>query len=298
MKTERRHELQTNALADFIGKNLEKTQGRGKTILALVVLTIAVLFAAKFLVENQAAQSQVGWNQFFLAFGQRDPAALEIVAKGNVGTTAGVWAQLAEADLKLAEGIGDLYTNRDNAKTNLQLAEEKYKAVDLTATEQLLRTRAWFGLGQAYESMSQVEKAKEYYGKLTDNAPKSALGKEAARRLAALEDPDTEKWYNWFANQTPRPSIIPGAPGADFPGNLPFDLEGLPDRPDLSVPDFSSAPGAGTDPAEAEPEAGPELNSPTSDTPESDAPTSDTPTSDTPESETPADVSPEPDAPE
>lgn len=224
MKTDRRHELQTNVLADWIGKHMQQSQGYSKTILAVILLVAAAVIAGTFLAKDQAARSQASWNQFFQAFGERDPDALGIVAAANQGTPASVWAHLAEADLKLAEGIGDLYTNRDNAKKNLTEAEANYRAVDSAATEKILRERAWFGLGQTYESLAEVDKAKEFYGKVVSSSPTSGLAKEAQRRVDMLNDPSTAKWYNWFANQTPKPPAIPGMPdGLGLP-NLPSDL--------------------------------------------------------------------------
>ncbi len=264
MKTDRRHELQTNVLADWIGKHLQQVQGYSKTILAVILLVIAAAIAGTFLAQNQSAQSQASWNQFFQAFGERDPEALEIVAATNQGTTAGLWARLAEADLKLAEGIGDLYTNRDNAKQNLAEAERNYLAVDLPGTSTLLRERAWFGLGQVYESLAELDKAKQYYGKLVSSSPESALGKEAKLRSDALSDPSMAKWYNWFANQTPRPPAIPGMSGGFGLPNDPRELDRISDRPDLSFPEFPPAnpqPEA-TAPADDSAVPGPDLNSP------------------------------------
>jgi tetratricopeptide (TPR) repeat protein len=258
MKTDRRHELQTNVLADWLGKHLQQLQGYSKTILAVILLVVAAAIAGTFLAQGQSARSQTSWNQFFQAFGERDPEALEVVASKNQGTVAAVWARLAEADLKLAEGIGDLYTNRDNAKKNLAEAERNYLAVDRAASEKLLRERAWFGLGQVYESLSELDKAKQYYGKLISSSPTSALGKEAKRRSDALSDTSTEKWYNWFANQTPHPPAIPGMPGDLGRPNLPSDLENLPDRPNLSFPELAPVAPA---PAANSPEPEPELNS-------------------------------------
>ncbi|MCA9146342.1 MAG: hypothetical protein KDB05_26345 [Planctomycetales bacterium] len=259
MKTDRRHELQTNVLADWIGKHMQQSQGYSKTILAVILLVAAAVIAGTFLAKDQAARSQASWNQFFQAFGERDPDALGIVAAANQGTPASVWAHLAEADLKLAEGIGDLYTNRDNAKKNLTEAEANYRAVDSAATEKILRERAWFGLGQTYESLAEVDKAKEFYGKVVSSSPTSGLAKEAQRRVDMLNDPSTAKWYNWFANQTPKPPAIPGMPdGLGLP-NLPSDLGNLSDRPDLSLPGL---PAASPDPGATPPAAGPELNSP------------------------------------
>jgi tetratricopeptide (TPR) repeat protein len=256
--------LQTNVLADWIGKHLQQVQGYSKTILAVVLLVVAAAIAGTYLNQGQSARSQASWNQFFEAFGERDPEALEVVAAANQGTVAGVWARLAEADLKLAEGIGDLYTNRDNAKKNLAEAERNYLAVDQAATETLLRERAWFGLGQVYESTADLDKAKEYYGKLVSSSPTSALGKEAKHRSDALSDASMEKWSNWFANQTPRPPVIPGMSDELGMPNLPSDLGNLSDRPDLSFPTSpSTVPDSeATPPAANSTEPGPELNSP------------------------------------
>ncbi|MEX0819853.1 MAG: tetratricopeptide repeat protein [Pirellulaceae bacterium] len=265
MKTDRRHELQTNVLADWIGKHIEQSQGYAKTVLAVILLVAAAAIAGVFLTKDQAARSQASWSQFFQAFGERDPEALEVVASAHQGTTAGLWARLAQADLKLSEGIGDLYTNRDNAKKNLAEAERNYLTVAQAAKEKLLRERAWFGLGQVYESLAEVEKAKEFYGKLVSSSPTSALAKEAQQRTDALSDPSIAKWYNWFANQTPRPPAIPGGPG-DGLGlpNLPSDLGDLSDRPDLSLPGLPPVtPDSEATPLATDaPESGPELNSP------------------------------------
>ncbi len=306
MKTDRRHELQTNVLADWIGKHMQQSQGYAKTVLAVILLLAAVAIAGMFLAKDQAARAQVGWNQFFQAFSERDPEALEVVAATNQGTTAGFWAHLAEADLRLAEGIGDLYTNRENAKKNLAEAERNYLTVDAGASEKILRERAWFGLGQTYESLADIDKAKTYYGKLASSAPTSALGKEAKRRSDALSDATTAKWYNWFANQTPRPPTIPGAAGDFGLPNLPSDLGNLSDRPDLSLPGLPPA-SSGAVPNAAPPEPGPELNSPApkaapaaTATPETKADEAAAPTKepDTPTpSETPAEANPSEPAP-
>ena len=267
MKTDRRHELQTNVLADWIGKHLQQLQGHSKTILAVILLVIAAAIGGTFWAQDQATRVQASWNQFFQAFGERDSEALEKVAAKNRGTIAGIWAHLAEADLKLAEGLGDLYTNRDNAKENLAEAERNYLAVAAAAAnETLLRDRAWFGLGQVYESQAELEKAKEYYNKLVSDSPTSALGKAAKERFDALNDPSTEKWYNWFANQKPRPMSIPGMSDDLGLPNDPSDLRNLSDRPDLSFPrpapigPNNVTPQSTTD----SPEPGPELNSPAS----------------------------------
>jgi len=253
MKTERRHELQTNVLADWLGKHLEQTQSYSKVIVGVLLLAAAAVVAGTYITRDQASRNQLSWNAYYQALGQRNAEALEDMAQSHAGTSAAVWARQAEADILLADGINALYTSRDRGKELLQQATQAYAAVEAAATDRLLKERAWFGLGQAHESLAELDKARDYYERIASGSPDSALGKEAKRRADSLSDPATEKWYNWFANQKARPPL----PGLDrLPGlsDLP-DLGSLPDRPDLPA-STASLPPAGPSPKEPAPEGG------------------------------------------
>ena len=237
MKAERRHELQDNELANWLGQYLEHIKPYSKTLLAVVLLAVAAAVAGVFVLRDQAARAQLGWNDFYQAAGQRSTDALEDVAKQHAGTEAAIWATQAEADLQLAEGVNALYRSREQAGDLLESAKQRYLSVaESPSADRLLKERAWFGLGRAHESLSELDEAMDYYGRLAQSSPESALGKESQRRLEMLQDPEVEKWYNWFGRQKPRPPTAPGRPG--FPGNpdLPGDLGNLPDRPDISLP--------------------------------------------------------------
>jgi hypothetical protein len=238
MKTERRHELQTNALADWLGKHVEQVRPYAKGILAIALIVVAAAIAGTYISRNQATQSRLGWNEFYRAFGQRSAEDLEEVAASHSGTEAAVWAKQAEADIQLAEGIRDLYINRDLAKKSLEKARQSYLFVKELASDGLLKDRALFGLAQVHESLAELDQARNFYAELASGAPNSALGAEAGRRLDALNEPATEKWYNWFANQTPRPPTSSGLPTGPGMPNLPLDLGSLPDRPDISLPEI------------------------------------------------------------
>jgi len=131
-----------------------------------------------------------------------------------------------------------LYRDREKAKVLLEQAKINYRIVEAAAdSDQLLEKRAWFGLAQIHESLADLVKAKDYYEKIVISSADSALGKEAQRRIDALDNPAVEKWYNWFANVKPRPGM-PGNP------DLPADLGDLPDRPDISLPQPFGPPAA------------------------------------------------------
>ena len=110
MKTQRRHELQTNVLADRVGRYIQEIRPHLRTV-GIVFLAVVVLLAAgMFLMNRQSAQRGVGWSAFLEAFGSFDPKALEEVAKLHSGSSAGLWAKQTAGDIKLAEGARGLYT--------------------------------------------------------------------------------------------------------------------------------------------------------------------------------------------
>ncbi len=236
MKTQRRHELQTNQLADYLGMRLQQIQPYYTHITVGVVAIAALCVGGVYYMNTQKARGGVSWSDYFDAFGARDAKALERVGEVHDGTTAALWAQQSAGDIKLATGAGTLYTDRDEAETSLKDAEKLFLAVEAGTTEDtMLRQRACFGLGQVYESLFKIEKAQEYYGKAAASDPDSAFGKAATRRCEQLSDPAVQGWYNWFGRQKP---VVPGgASGSVSDGpRVSDDLDTLPDRPNPSFP--------------------------------------------------------------
>lgn len=236
MKKQRRHELQTNVLADYLGKHLQQIKPYYTHITFGVVLVAVLCVGAIYYMNKQWSRSGVSWGDYFDAFGARDARALEEVGKIHGGTTAALWAQQAAGDIKLATGAGLLYSDREEAEDSLKDAEDLFLAVEAGAAgDPMLVQRARMGLAQVYESLFKVERAQEYYEKVAESAPDSAFGKMAQRRIAQLSDPSLQRWYAWFERQEP---VAPGgATGSAGDGpSVSDDLDTLPDRPNLSFP--------------------------------------------------------------
>ena len=235
MKTQRRHELQTNVLADYLGKQIQTVRPHSKTIMIGVIAILVAMIGYVYLSQQQRAGAGKAWANYFKAIGNRDVKELEGVAEQHSGTVAGFWARQATADLKLAKGSGELFTDRKEAEKSLLEAKENYDSIEKDATAYpLLVERARFGLAQVYEGLFRLEKAQEYYEKVAKANPRSALAKAAQHRAEQLADKSAESWYNWFGNQKPvaRRTAPPSKEGPQVPG----DLESLPDKPDLKIP--------------------------------------------------------------
>jgi tetratricopeptide (TPR) repeat protein len=235
MKTERRHELQTNVLADSLGRSAGLAKPYGKQIMFGIGAVVVVLAVGAFLINDQSSRLSSGWSDFFAASYDENPERLHEVAIDHAGTTAGNWAQLAQADIELTRGIRSLYINRDSANASLERAIASYEnVVDRAAQGSDLQNSARFGLAQARECAGDLPEAIENYDEVIANAPNdSVLAAQAEQRREQLQDPNMKKFYNWFANQKPVPRI---SPGFGLPPDLPANLGLIPDQPDLSFP--------------------------------------------------------------
>ncbi len=299
MKTERRHELQTNDLADLIGKWIEAARPYRTLIVGVPLVLIVLLSVWTWMTANSREAQEVGWQDFFRAENNATPEevqkGLEDVSNQHTGTEAGLWADQVAGDFQLSRGLQDLFTDRALAETALKSAKDKYQFVLSEVSDSpkhdFLRHRATFGLAQAHEGLSEVDDAVKYYKQVEKDAGNSVLGQQAGKRAAMLADNKMKRWYGWFGRQTPRPpGTTPTIPGLE--GTLP-GLDDIPDFPDLGTGSIGSpgsggtggtpglGPGFGTGGSGSE--TGTDLNAPETNTPETNTPDS-TPGSTTPDS--------------
>jgi hypothetical protein len=231
MKTERRHELQTNELADWLGKGVELVEQNARAAIGVVVALAVILAVYYFMRADSNRKRVAGWDRYFQAMNNRDAAEMLSIAEAYPRSPVGAWARLTVADNQLVTGINQLFQNRAEANDQLRRAVANYEEVErssVAANEPLLRQRALWGLARAYESLNQLDKARAGYRQLADSKqwqhPLFAL--EAKRRLASLESQPTREFYDWFARHEPTP------PPAMSPATSPeLNLEALPDEP-------------------------------------------------------------------
>ena len=233
MKTERRHELQTNELAIWLTSWLEAIKPYSKVLLGALVLLAAVWFAVTYVRSRGRETESRAWTSLFQAYGTG--AATDVaeqmadVAKSYPGTPAGLWALQTAADVHLAEGTQQLFRDREQAKQDLQQAQEAYDTISQQATDPMLKQRALFGAAQALECLGDFGQAEKKYRELSESVPDSAVGQLAGQRLLSLQQPATRDWYRWFAEQKPvaRPLSDP---------SLFNELPKLPETTNLSLP--------------------------------------------------------------
>lgn len=231
MKTQRRHELATNVLADWLGEKIEALKPYSAAVSVTTLLVVVVIFASVMLYQRREASTAQAWSDYFAAIENQSPDEatdkLEAVAIDHPRSAAGLWSRLSLADTHLANGVEDLFKDRASARKALDRAIDDYQAVvEQAPRDSLLAERATFGLAEAYESKNELEDARKQYRTLLEGWPNGAFSALAKDRLADLDRKATKDFYDWFAKQSPQTK--PKFPG--LPGQKPaFDLDKLPD---------------------------------------------------------------------
>jgi hypothetical protein len=234
MKTERRHELQTNALADALGTAVDTVKPYSQLVLGAVLAVLVVLGVVKYLSIRSQEDDVDAWNRYLQASSSGSTEGTEELTRlieQHPESTAAQWSHLFLADQLLNEGIGQLFQNRADAKEKLRKAEEHYRAVQQQAKDPLLQQRATLGLARAYESsLNNLDKARQEYQQLVDDWPDGAYTIAARERLKDLEQKSTKDFYDWFAVNEPKgPDSGLGTPDSRPSFNLddptiPLDL--------------------------------------------------------------------------
>jgi hypothetical protein len=284
MKTTRRHELQTNELADSLAHWIEAVKPYSRAALALVVAVVVVMFAWGYLSAQSQRKAAEGWNAFFDAQSSRDPAeVLADVSARYAGTDAGTWARISLADIQLVDGTNRMFVDKKIARDLLRQATETYRAILLESRQPMILQRATFGLARAHEALGTPDalaNAREEYRSIGQKWPGSPYAKDANRRADDLDRSATKNFYDWLARyEPPRPMAAePGTPGArpdflkdpldDSGAELPSAIDGSTALPDLGP---AAAPATGDEPPKPDVAPSPESSeappSPSADVP-------------------------------
>ena len=297
MKSTRRHELETNELADRLGHWVEKVRPHLTTIGLVILAVFVVIGVWYYWVSNQRALAAQAWRTYM--FAASDPQGnmvetLSSVSDNFAETQAGLWATLTEADIKASQGVRLLFQDKATAETTLDEAVKVYKDLldrKLIEDSPMVARRAHFGLAQALEATGDLDGALAHYRRVSEVAPGSAVAETAEQGATRLSKEGTQKWYGWLAKQEPvdrkPPSDLSSGGALEAPA---FDLGTVPEKPsadfmeeepEAKAPDSTSplAPSSPTDngPASDEEPEGKEtaplkqlkLNAPPAETPES-----------------------------
>lgn len=223
MKAEHRKDLQTNVLADSMGKLVKGMKSGSRsatlTIWVFVVLTIAT-FTGWYIAGGSSAEHSELWVKVEQDSYDRNPIedqkqiliGFKQIADNNPRTLVGRTARFQRARLSLPLGLEKLYsTERAKAVENLEDARKLYQELlPECSDDALLAQEALMGAAQAEEALvgvpkedepgktyGDLDKALKLYQRLAEKYPGTYLGEKASARAKKLEEsrPEVAKFY-------------------------------------------------------------------------------------------------------
>jgi hypothetical protein len=225
MKSERRHELQTNELADWLTHALDRHRSRlsmfGWTASAVVVAIVVVVVV----MSRQGGSQARAWEEL-QAIGTLEPSLvssrLKQISETYPNTEVALWAQLDMADVLCTEAKQKLASDRDIAVLRLREAQQAYLAVlnnaralpDMIRRAALPEAMCWELLGDRDQAITAYKRAAERYA-----SSHPEVAKEAASRASDLEQPEAADFYKWLAEYKPPVTtpLAPPSPELGFP---------------------------------------------------------------------------------
>jgi hypothetical protein len=237
MKSEHRHELETNWLAHHVAIWLDRAQPYNSLIVGGLLTIVILFFGISFFGGESSARQSAAWNSYNEAVEGNLPnlETLRESAEEYPDSPMQQWADITWADGQVAIASRYYIQNRALAMESLSRATGTYQGLLKESEDERLKGRAHFGLGRVYELQNELDKAREEY-----LAVKGGFQLLAEQRAAELEKPITKETYAWLATaQGPRRSAPtgPGTPGRQ-PGFAPGELD-LPAATDESDSNIS-----------------------------------------------------------
>jgi len=224
MKGERRHELQHNALADYITGVVTSVKPYFNAILGCVLLVAVAAVVYGWWSRDSANKEEEGCDEF-LALKSKpgfELYDLDGFKKRHEGTKVSFRVLTFVGDMGLIEGSRKLFTNKADAHEELGKAEKSYSEVLAECDDPAMLLRATFGLARIHEALGRLEQAVERYEEVGEKWPGTACASQAKKRLEFLSQADSTWFYDRFAEYDPTPKTEP-----IYPGIQPFDIDSL-----------------------------------------------------------------------
>jgi hypothetical protein len=229
MKSEHRHELQTNDLGKFAEKAAVYIDRHGNRLMIGICVTALVLAGGIFWWRTESAGRTAAWTELSMAISNGKPDVLHTVWEDHKGTVPGLWAKVYEGEAWLSQGVQASFRNLENATVDLKKAREAFQVVaDESNVPPEIRERALLGLGRALESISDgsESEAVKAYEMFVKEFPKSQFKADAQSRIEILSSGRGQEFYAWFSKYT-RPKFTEKLPRDSIGDGLDLDEEAM-----------------------------------------------------------------------
>lgn len=216
MNTERRHELENNALAHGITTWSDKLRPYVSVILGGIAALLVLFIVTSFWNKYQADRNAAAWHELELALFEGDGEARSLQRLANSeeyqGTEMQEWAYMSWADRQLRLASELYLRDREEAKKKLSSVEGIYEQFADSASTSELKNRARLGLARVSEMQGDLAEAKAQYA-LVDGAL-ALIAEERIKQLDGKPATETVAWLTTVELPKRTPPTGPGTPGA------------------------------------------------------------------------------------
>ena len=225
MKSEHRHQLETNDLSARLAQWIEKLKPYSGQITTGILL-LAVGYAGLSVWNAQSKlKEDAAWDAFALATDSSDPEMNSLLRvaenKEYAGTGMQEWAYAGWADRQVLNAMQYSLADRSKMDEKLTSVLGIYEQLAKNANDPQVLNRARFGLACVYELQGKLEEAREQYALVRGD-----LQLQASERAKQLESASVQAATEWLAKaELPKLDLTggQGASGArpDFEASLP-----------------------------------------------------------------------------
>jgi hypothetical protein len=244
MKSEHRHELETNVLAKRLDAVIVQVRPYVSTIAGVVVAVVIVMFLWWYIARASTSRQTEAWDTYNQAVVEMSPDVdrLRQVAQEHPGTQLARMADVAWADAQVFSATQNYIYNRSAAMESLTKATSAYQGVIQSADDERQRNRAQLGLARVYELQGKLDEAREAYLKVG-----GAYQQYAKLQADRLAKPEAKEIYAWLETARAPSPRAPWGPGT--PGQRPDFSEGELALPGAEGTVLGTSPGGATAPA-------------------------------------------------
>jgi tetratricopeptide (TPR) repeat protein len=248
MKSERRHELQHNELAEWLIKSGDSLQQHQNAILSAAVVVIALLAGYWWYSYTTASQATEAWGNVVAGVESGNLDLLANVVEKFPDTRAAQMASLISGDFCLAQGSQSRFSDRANANEEFKKAAKDYEDSLTQGDSSSMQERGAYGKARAQEASGNLDSALESYKSVFQKWPKGAYAAAARQQVAFLELRETKRMFDSLRNFDPKHvySSDVGTPG-ERPNTIPEESTSIDSKTgDKKKPDDKTAkPDAG-----------------------------------------------------
>lgn len=198
-----------------------------------VAVGLLVLIGVTLLIKSQQQSRSMPWNELAKArnefvFSQNSDSLTRVAAE-YPNSPAGMWGLQLAGDVELRNGIGQLASDREGGRKAVEKAADLFQQIvdsPDSAKSPMIQQRSLFSLAYARETLGEFDAAAKLYEQLAEAAPDSSFADAAERGARRASNPAYAAVYEKFVNWE---DVEGEAPGPN-----------VPDRPDISFPEFEN----------------------------------------------------------